>query len=714
MLAKLTIFLPLIGFVFSGILSRIYPNKILQNNHNSDANSNHSHSSDSHHSTHHDNSNSNPHSKAHCHQNFTDKFAQYFTTFLMFASAICATLLFIDFNQTREIRTETLFNFINSGSFVANWAIQIDALSVVMLIVVTYISTLVHLYSTAYMHEDKSIARFMSYLSLFTFFMLALVTADNFIQLFFGWEGVGVASYLLIGFWFNKDSANRASMKAFIANRVGDLGLILAISLIYLTFNSVEYSVVFTQLQNHLSDRFNIAGLEFITLETICILLFIGAMGKSAQIGLHVWLADAMEGPTPVSALIHAATMVTAGVFLVARCSPIFELAPVALSFVAIVGALTAFFSATIALTQNDIKKIIAYSTCSQLGYMFFACGVSAYSGAIFHLATHAFFKALLFLSAGSVIHAMHHEQNIQKMGGLWKKIPFTYAMMWIGSLALAGFPPFAGFYSKDVILESAFMAHSTVGKFAFYMGITSAFLTAFYSWRLLFLTFHGKSRADKHTFDHAHESPMAMLIPLAVLAIGSIGAGYIGANILKMVSTENFFKSAIFVALEHANIYEEIHHAPTLVKIAPMIVGTLAILCAYILYVRKTSLPNKLAQTFPRLYKFSYNKWYFDEFYENALINPTRKLGNYLWRVIDSKIIDGIPNGIATLCRFASVGISKIQSGLVYHYATWMVLGLVIIGMVFVSYAIPLIANDVTLFSLIKNSFLELFSVKF
>ncbi len=451
MLLKLTVFLPLFGFLFSGLFSRI------------------------------------------CAKNFSDKFAQIFSTTLLIASAVCAALVFADVYQNKTNETVALMSWISSGDFSFNWSLKLDSLTAIMLVVVTFVSCLVHVYSTAYMHEDKSIARFMSYLSLFTFFMLALVTADNFVQLFFGWEGVGVASYLLIGFWYKKQSANAAAMKAFIANRVGDFGLILAISFIFMTYGSVEFAKVF---------ELAAAGS---TLDTICILLFIGAMGKSAQIGLHVWLADAMEGPTPVSALIHAATMVTAGVFLVARCSPMFELSPLALNIVTIVGATTALFAATIALTQNDIKKIIAYSTCSQLGYMFFACGVSAYSAAIFHLATHAFFKALLFLGAGSVIHAMHHEQNIQKMGGLWKKIPITYAMFWIGSLALAGFPPFAGFYSKDAILEAAFMSHSAFGKFAYGMGIVAAFLTAFYSWRLLFLTFHGKTRADHHTYDHAH-----------------------------------------------------------------------------------------------------------------------------------------------------------------------------------------------------------------
>jgi NADH-quinone oxidoreductase subunit L len=645
MLLKLTVFLPLFGFLFSGIFSCFLP------------------------------------------RNFSDKFAQIFSTSLILASAICATIIFIDVEQNKISQNAVLINWISSGDFSVNWSLKLDSLTAIMLVVVTVVSSLVHIYSIGYMHEDKSIARFMSYLSLFTFFMLALVSADNFLQLFFGWEGVGVASYLLIGFWFKKQSANAAAMKAFIANRVGDFGLIIAIALIYLTFGSIEYQTVFTAVSNHLDDKFQLLGFEFRTLDAICIFLFIGAMGKSAQIGLHVWLADAMEGPTPVSALIHAATMVTAGVFLVARCSPVFEYSETALLVVTFVGAFTALFAATIALTQNDIKKVIAYSTCSQLGYMFFACGVSAYSAAIFHLATHAFFKALLFLGAGSVIHAMHHEQDIQKMGGLWKKIPFTYAMMWIGSLALAGFPPFSGFYSKDVILEAAFMSHSVFGKLAFAMGIAAAFLTAFYSWRLLFLTFHGKTRADHHKFDHAHESPISMLIPLFVLAAGSIFAGFFGANIFHMVSAEgNFFENAIFVIEAKKLLLEEIHHAPFLVKIAPIIVGIIAIVLAYVFYLKKTNLPQKLAQSLKTLYKLSLNKWYFDEIYEAILVKPSKKLGDFLWRVIDMKFVDGLPNGVAFFCGFMSKKVSKLQSGYLYNYALWMVLGLIFITFFLIS----------------------------
>ena len=637
MLLKLTVFLPLFGFLFSGFFSRILP------------------------------------------KNFADKFAQIFSSALLVVSAICAILVFHDVSTNHVNSTVVLVNWITSGDLSANWALKLDSLTAIMLVVVTVVSSLVHIYSIGYMHEDKSIARFMSYLSLFTFFMLILVTADNFLQLFVGWEGVGVASYLLIGFWYKKESANNAAIKAFVVNRVGDFGLIIAIGLIYLTFGTVQYGPVFATVCSHVFDKFVLFGTQWRTIDAICILLFVGAMGKSAQIGLHVWLADAMEGPTPVSALIHAATMVTAGVFLVARCSPLFEYSENALLMVTLVGATTALFAATIALTQNDIKKIIAYSTCSQLGYMFFACGVSAYSAAIFHLATHAFFKALLFLGAGSVIHAMHHEQNIQKMGGIWKKIPITYAMMWIGSLALAGFPPFAGFYSKDVILEAAFMSHSPLGKLAYWMGISAAFLTAFYSWRLLFLTFHGKTRADHHTYDHAHESPLSMLIPLFVLAAGSIFAGIIGSKIYHMVAAEgNFFSGAIFVREGKSNLLEEIHHAPFLVKISPLIVGVVAIALAYIFYLVKKDWPAKLANALKPLYKLSLNKWYFDEIYDMILVKPTKKLGDFLWKIIDMKIVDGLPNGAAAFCKVMAGRISKLQTGYLYSYSMWMVLGLI------------------------------------
>ena len=607
------------------------------------------------------------------------RFAQIFNSALLVTSAVLAFVLFFQIGTTGTKETVVLFDWITSGSFSAAWALQVDSLTSAMLVLVTFVSALVHIYSIGYMDEDKSVPRFMSYLSLFTFFMLILVTANNFLQLFVGWEGVGLASYLLIGFWFKKPSANAAAIKAFIVNRVGDFGLIIAIALIYLTFGSINFTEVFAAVVQHSNDNFVLFGTEFNTITSIAILLFVGAMGKSAQIGLHTWLADAMEGPTPVSALIHAATMVTAGVFLVARCSPIFEYSPLALSVVTIVGATTAIFAATIAITQNDIKKIIAYSTCSQLGYMFFACGVSAYSAGIFHLLTHGFFKALLFLGAGSVIHAMHHEQDIRKMGGLWKKIPFTFAMMWIGSLALAGFPPFAGFYSKDAILEAAFMSNTQFGHLAFYLGITAAFLTTFYSWRLLFLVFNGTSRADHHTFDHAHESPITMLLPLFLLAIGATATGFIGQHFLHMISFENnFFANAIFVQPEN-KILEEIHHTPELIKSLPLILGIVAIALAYLFYIAKPQLPIKLAKATGVLYRISFNKWYFDEIYDKIFVQSIKKLGTKLWQFWDNKIIDGFgPNGLSNSCKDIAGKISQIQTGYIFHYVLAMSLGLV------------------------------------
>ena len=635
MLIKLIIFLPLLGAAISGLLSHVV----------------------------------------------SKKFAQIFNSTLLSLSAIFALILFFQLGITGKKETVILFDWITSGSFSASWALQVDSLTSAMLVLVTFVSALVHIYSIGYMDEDDSVPRFMSYLSLFTFFMLVLVTSNNFLQLFVGWEGVGLASYLLIGFWFKKPSANAAAIKAFVVNRVGDFGLIIAISLIYLTFKSVNFADVFVAVPLHLTDNFSLFGIEFNAITTIAILLFVGAMGKSAQIGLHTWLADAMEGPTPVSALIHAATMVTAGVFLVARCSPIFEYSPLALNVVTIVGALTAIFAATIAITQNDIKKIIAYSTCSQLGYMFFACGVSAYSAGIFHLLTHGFFKALLFLGAGSVIHAMHHEQDIRKMGGLWKKIPFTFAVMWIGSLALAGFPPFAGFYSKDAILEAAFMSEGQFGKMAFYLGITAAFLTAFYSWRLLFMVFNGSSRANKHTFDHAHESPKVMLLPLLLLAIGAFASGFVGQYFLQMISFENnFFANAIFVQPEN-NILEEIHHTPELIKFLPLVLGFVAIALAYLFYVAKPELPAKLTKSMSVLYKISFNKWYFDEIYNKIFVEQLKKLSTVLWKFWDTKIIDGFgPNGLVKICKFSSIKTGQIQTGYLYHYVLAMALGLIII----------------------------------
>ncbi len=536
MLVKLILLLPLVGAVISGIFSK----------------------------------------------QISDKTSQILNSSLLVLSAIFATIIFYQYGLNGIGKNVHIINWMKVGNFSADWSLKIDSLSAVMLVVVTYISSMVHIYSAGYMKGDKSIPRFMSYLSLFTFFMLILVTADNFLQLFVGWEGVGLASYLLIGFYHHKLSANLASMKAFIVNRVSDFGFILGIALIFLSFNSVNFAEIFAQTTILKSE--NITFWNLTSIDLIAILLFVGAMGKSAQIILHVWLADAMEGPTPVSALIHAATMVTAGVFLIARCSPIFEHSQIALNFVTIIGATTAIFVATIALTQNDIKRIIAYSTCSQLGYMFFACGVGAYSAGIFHLFTHAFFKALLFLGAGAVIYALHHEQDIRKMGGIAKKLPITTAIMWIGSLALAGLPPFAGFYSKDMILETAYMSDSNFGPYAFYMGILAAFLTAFYSWRLLFVVFYGKTNLSKKDFDHVTEVPKIMSIPLILLAVASVIVGFIGYKFWGMVSQEgNFFDDAIFLAKDN-NILEEAYHVSLFVKLLPVIVS---VLCnPFILYI--------------------------------------------------------------------------------------------------------------------------------
>ena len=505
-------------------------------------------------------------------------------TFLCSLSLILSIIILFQ-AISGEAYTVHLGNWINSGNLNISWALRLDMLSAMMLFVVMLVSTLVHIYSIGYMGHDPHQARFFSYLSLFTFAMLMLVTSNNFLQLFFGWEGVGLCSYLLIGFWFKKQSANAAAIKAFLVNRVGDLGLILGICAIYYSTGSLDYDVVFNSAPSILNLDIKFLTYKVPYIEITCFLLFIGAMGKSAQIGLHTWLADAMEGPTPVSALIHAATMVTAGVFLVARCSPLFEYAPVALNFVIIVGALTSIFAAFIAISQNDIKKIIAYSTCSQLGYMFFACGVSAYSAGMFHLVTHAFFKALLFLGAGSIIHALSDEQDIRKMGGLAKILPYTCVAMWIGSLALAGLPPFAGFFSKDIILEAAWAHHSSNGYIAFYLGLLAAFLTAFYSWKILFMVFHGKARSD---ISKAHESPLYILIPLFILSVGAVISGWIG---YVMVDTHHDFWNGAILILDNHKALINAHHVPFLVKISPIIVALLGIFLAWLFYIKNHSL---------------------------------------------------------------------------------------------------------------------------
>ncbi len=536
-----------------------------------------------------------------------DKAAQWVSCGAMMLASVAAGYVYWDVVVGQNPHTLELFTWIDSGAMEVSWAIKLDTLSTVMLLMVTVVSTVIHVYSIGYMHHDTSIPRFMCYLSLFTFFMLMLVTADNLVQLFFGWEGVGLCSYLLIGFWYDRPSANAAAIKAFVVNRIGDFGFALGIFAIFFVFQTVDYDTIFAAAPSKANATMTVFGGEFHALTVCAVLLFIGAMGKSAQLGLHTWLPDAMEGPTPVSALIHAATMVTAGVFMVVRMSPLFEFSETALTLVTVVGASTAIFAATIACVQNDIKRVIAYSTCSQLGYMFFAAGVSAYSAGMFHLITHAFFKALLFLGAGSVLHAMSDEQDMRKMGGLWKLIPVTYVLMWIGSLALAGIWPFAGFYSKDVVLEAAYASGTGPGGYAFWMGIAAAFLTAFYSWRLLLMTFHGKPRADNQVMAKVHESPKVMIVPLMVLAAGATFMGYVGFESFVGNKAAAFWGESILVLESHPAL-EAAHNVPLWVKYLPLGVGLGGIGLAYVLYMLAPSLPGMLAARFQGLYRFLLN----------------------------------------------------------------------------------------------------------
>jgi NADH-quinone oxidoreductase subunit L len=603
-----------------------------------------------------------------------DKPAQWATVFFMALAAICGSAAFIDVALGSAPGVVPLFTFIDVGGFEVSWALRYDTLSVVMVAMVTFISTLIHLYSVGYMSHDATVPRFFAYLSLFTFMMLMLVTADNLVQLFFGWEGVGLASYLLIGYWYEKESANRAAMKAFIVNRVGDVFFMLGMALTFWTFQSVEFETIFAGVEAVQNQTF--LGLP--SLEVIGMLLFLGACGKSAQIGLHTWLPDAMEGPTPVSALIHAATMVTAGVFLMVRMSPVLEYAPTTLTVITIVGATTAIFAATIGCVQNDIKRIIAYSTCSQLGYMFFAVGVGAYQAAMFHLFTHAFFKALLFLGAGSVIHAMSDEQDIRRMGGIWKKIPLTYVMMWVGSLALAGVPYFAGYYSKDMVLEVAYAAHSGAGMYAFAMGLLAAFLTAFYSWRLIILTFHGAPRADHHTMEHVHESPWTMMVPLLALSAGAVLTGYYFYDMFVGHHQTYFWNGAIFTS-EANQVLEHAHHVPSWVPLAPTVVGLSGIALAYVMYMFAPKLPAMLANALPGVHRFLLNKWYFDELYDAIFVRPAMHLARVFWKTGDTRIIDGMPNGAASLAVGVAGGAVRLQSGRVASYAFTMIIGLVL-----------------------------------
>ena len=626
--------------------------------------------------------------------------AKILTTGALFLSCLLSWPIFLGFMTGSETAyVEPVLKWVQSGGMSFDWSLRVDTLTAVMLVVITSVSALVHLYSWGYMDEDPDQPRFFAYLSLFTFAMLMLVTADNLVQMFFGWEGVGLASYLLIGFWFKKPSASAAAIKAFVVNRVGDLGFMMGIFGIFLVFGTTSIPEILEAAPSMAGSTIGFLGMRVDTMTVLCLLLFVGAMGKSAQLGLHTWLPDAMEGPTPVSALIHAATMVTAGVFMVCRLSPLFETSQAALTFVTFIGAATCFFAATIGTTQTDIKRVIAYSTCSQLGYMFFAAGVGAYGAAMFHLFTHAFFKALLFLGAGSVIHAMHHEQDMRYYGGLRKQIPFTFWGMMAGTLAITGVGiwflhiGFAGFYSKDAILESAFASGSEMGQFAFFMGIVAALLTSFYSWRLMFLTFWGKPRwiesehiqhsvhktpeqagADTTGGYHPHESPWVMLIPLIVLSLGAVFSGAVWSH--SFLDSAEFWGGSIFY---NEHLIHAMHEVPTWVKIAPGAVMLIGLAIAWNNYIRDTAAPARIVGMFGGIYTFLKNKWYFDELYNVIFVKPAFWLGRKLWKWGDEGTIDRFgPNGAAWVVVQGSRYAQKVQTGYLYSYALVMLLGLV------------------------------------
>src|SRR3954466_11512400 len=599
--------------------------------------------------------------------------AELITTGLLFVSAALSWVVLVDVGFMHHDARIALFPWINSGDLQVSWALRVDTLTAVMLVVVNTISSLVHLYSIGYMDEDPYRPRFFAYLSLFTFAMLMLVTADNLVQLFFGWEGVGLASYLLIGFWYLRPSANAAAIKAFVVNRVGDFGFALGIFAIFMMIGSTDFETIFAGAPGLSGKTIDFFGWHADALTLVCLLLFMGAMGKSAQFMLHTWLPDAMEGPTPVSALIHAATMVTAGVFMVARLSPLFELAPNAQAVVMFFGATTAFFAATIGLVQNDIKRIVAYSTCSQLGYMFVAMGAGAYSVGMFHLFTHAFFKALLFLGSGSVIYAMHHEQDIRNMGGLWRKIPYTFAVMCVGTLALTGFPMFAGYFSKDAIIESAYASHNPFALYGFLMTVAAALLTSFYSWRLIFKTFFGEPHDQEH-YEAAHESPIWMLIPIGVLAAGSILAGFPFKELFAGHGVEEFFRESLKM---HPHIIEEMHHVPQGIAFLPTLMMAGGFLVSWLFYIRRPYIPVELARQQPLLYQFLLNKWYFDELYDLIFVRPAKWLGRLLWKKGDGFVIDGFgPDGVSVRVLDVTRNVVKLQTGYLYHYAFAMLIG--------------------------------------
>jgi len=604
--------------------------------------------------------------------------AELITTTLLIISCVLSWYAAYDVGFAGHEARIRLFSFISFADLHSDWALRIDALTAVMLVVVTTVSSLVHLYSIGYMADDPYRPRFFCYLSFFTFAMLMLVTSDNLVQLFFGWEGVGLASYLLIGFWYHKPEANAAAIKAFVVNRVGDFGFSLGIFAVFALTGAVDFDTIFAQAPALAGKSFHFLSWNVDALATVCLLLFMGAMGKSAQFLLHTWLPDAMEGPTPVSALIHAATMVTAGVFMVARLSPLFALSPGASAFVTFIGATTCMFAATIGLVQNDIKRVVAYSTCSQLGYMFVAMGVGAYSVGMFHLFTHAFFKALLFLGSGSVIIAMHHEQDMRRMGGLWRKLPFTYATMLIGTLALTGFPFTAGYFSKDAIIESADVSANPMAAYAFIMTLGAAALTAFYSWRLIFMTFHGEPH-DREHYEHAHESPLVMLVPLALLAVGSLVAGYPVLAVFTGHGADSIFHDALRLVTAD-KLYEETEALPLWVTLSPTVMMIGGFLVAWYFYIRRPDVPRELARQQVLLYKFLLNKWYFDEIYDFLLVRPIMWLGRLLWKGGDGFIIDGFgPDGVSARVLDVTRNVIRLQTGYLYHYAFAMLIGVAI-----------------------------------
>ncbi|TIL73572.1 MAG: NADH-quinone oxidoreductase subunit L [Mesorhizobium sp.] len=622
------------------------------------------------------------------------KASEYITSGFLVISAVLSWVAFfaVGFGDG-EVFTVPVLRWIQSGGLEAAWALRIDTLTVVMLVVVNTVSALVHIYSIGYMHHDPNRPRFFAYLSLFTFAMLMLVTADNLVQMFFGWEGVGLASYLLIGFWYKKPSANAAAIKAFVVNRVGDFGFALGIFGVFVLFGSVNLGTIFANAATFIPAEGAPEGAAVLTflgyaldkqaaMTVVCLLLFMGAMGKSAQVPLHTWLPDAMEGPTPVSALIHAATMVTAGVFMLARLSPLFELSHSALIVVTFIGAFTAFFAATVGLVQNDIKRVIAYSTCSQLGYMFVALGVGAYGAAIFHLFTHAFFKALLFLGSGSVIHAVSDEQDMRRMGGLRTLIPKTYWMMVIGTLALTGVGipvtviGTAGFFSKDAIIESAFAAHNPVAGLAFVLLVVAACFTSFYSWRLIFMTFHGQPRASHEVMHHVHESPPVMLVPLYILAAGALFAGVIFHGAFIGEGYAEFWKASLFTLPEN-HILHDIHEVPFWVKLSPFVAMLIGFAIAWQFYIRAPEMPKNLAAQHRGLYAFLLNKWYFDELFDFLFVRPAKRLGHFLWKTGDGTVIDGLgPDGVSARVVDVTNRVVKLQTGYLYHYAFAMLIG--------------------------------------